>query len=180
MNPFRFCPVLLVVGILATAASADNRLANAGFESGDLSGWTTFGPGWRTGTGDDAADGVHGAVCDVLPEQTEEPWRGLFQNVPVTPGRTYSAGVDIRTVNIHASSSWLELQWLDEADNVIGQLQTLWLTTDQPFTPAALESVTAPPNAVAASIRGIVFVEHETSPDNPEFIIFDNFRFERH
>jgi len=168
---------ILTAGLALAASAGAAPLDNPGFEAGDFSGWTTFGLGWRIGTGEDAATGASGAVCDVLPGQSGEPWRGLFQNVPVASGSTYTAGVDLRTVNLREAAAWLELQWLDENDTVLNQLQSDWFTIDQPFTAVTLPAVTAPPDAVAASIRGIVFIEYPA--DEPEFIIFDNFRFER-
>ena len=169
------CPHLAVAALLvATSAGAANLLKNPNFETGDFTGWTTFGLGWRTGIGDDAYEGTYGIVCDVLDWQTGENWRGVYQNVPVTAGATYSAGVSIRSVNVHFSSSWLELQWLDADGGVIEQLQSPWVTADQSFTPANLEDVVAPPGAVSLSVRGIVHLP--TSPGNkPEFHIFDDF-----
>ncbi len=179
MTPTRRIVRMAAAGALMAIATLAQSLENPGFESGDLSGWETFGLGWRIGAGEDAASGSHGAVCDVLHEHEGETWRGITQTVSVVPGRTYSASVDIRTVNIRASSSFLELQWLDAAEGVIAQLQSPWVTIDQPFTPAALSAVTAPPGAVAASVRGIVFAERLPEPDQPEFHIFDQFRFWR-
>ncbi len=180
MNPSLPLRPFLAAWMLAASAAFAGPLDNPGFETGDLSGWTTFGLGWRIGSGADAAAGAHGAVCDVLHEQEGESFRGIVQSVPVAAGRTYSASVDIRTVGIHVSKAWLELQWLDEAGGVLDQLQSFWITIDQPFTAAALSRVTAPPGAVAAGIRGIVFAEHRPDEGRPEFHIFDNFRFERH
>lgn len=165
--------------LCAIAASAANQLENPGFETGDTTGWTTFGLGWRISSGDDAAGGSYGAVCDVLHEHENETWRGICQRVPVVPGRAYSARADIRAVNIHGAQAWLELQWLDANDAVLDQAQSFWISIDQPFTAAELPDLVAPSNAVAASIRGIVFVEQLPDPDHPEFLIFDDFGFEQ-
>ncbi|NLG35179.1 MAG: hypothetical protein GX548_07485 [Lentisphaerae bacterium] len=178
MNRLRRILSLAAGLALATSAAYANLLHNPGFENGDLAGWETFGLGWRLGTGDDAYMGTHGLVCDILPEHEHENWRGVFQNVPVTAGQVYTADVEIRTVNIHGSSSWLELQWIDADGFILDQMQTLWVTIDQPFATARFEQVIAPPGAVTASIRGVIFMETAPSEGSPEFHVFDNFRFE--
>lgn len=174
-NMNMICRRLFAVAVLfaVPSAGAANPIDNPGFETDGLSGWSTFGLGWRTSSGEDALSGSMGAVNDVLAADTDE-WRGVYQNVPITAGATYSAGVSIRAVNIHVSSSWFELQWLDGEGGVIEQLQSPWVTADQAFTPANLEGVVAPPGAVSASVRGIVHLP--TPPgDEAEFHIFDDF-----
>ena len=166
----------LAVILLAAATHASaNLITNPGFESGDLTGWTTFGLGWRTGTGDDAYEGTYGIVCDVLDWQTGEEWRGVYQSVPVIPGIAYNASVYIRTVSVESSASWLELQWLDSGGSVISQLQSSTVTSDQPFTYTSLNSVVAPTNAVNASVRGIVNMTSLPPAGGSDFHIFDNF-----
>ena len=171
------CLRLFAVAVLlaATSAGAASLVENPDFETDGLSGWSTFGLGWRTSSGEDALSGSMGAVNDVLTSDTDE-WRGVYQNVPVTAGATYSAGVSIRAVNVHFSSSWFELQWLDGEGGVIEQLQSPWVTADQSFTFAGLDDVVAPPGAVSASVRGIVYTPKPPDED-PEFHIFDDFIF---
>ncbi len=154
-----------------------NQADNPGFEDEEnpLEGWETFGVGWRTGGGDDARSGQYGLVNDVLDWQVGEEWRGVFRSVPVTGGETYSAGVFIRAVSANHSESWFELQWLDDVGDIIDQLQTPPVTSDQPFTYTALENIVAPANAVAASIRGIVHMTDVPTADDADFHIFDDF-----
>jgi len=152
-------------------------LFNWGFEGGDFTGWTTFGQGWRISTGADAFSHTYGAVNDVLTTDVDE-WRGVFQNVAVTTGLTYAAGVYIRAVAVESSESWLELQWLDSSGGVISQLTTPSITADQPFLLSSLHNIVAPAGAVTASVRGVVHMIG-TPVDSPDFHIFDEFYFLR-
>lgn len=149
-------------------------LANRSFESGDLSGWATFGEGWRLGSGNDAASGLFGVVNDVLPASVDE-WRGIYQQVPVEAGEVYAAAASIRAVNLSTSESWLEVQWLDEFDGVIGQVVSDSITESQPYTRIALPYLLAPPDAVAASVRGVVRMLE--IPADGNFHLFDDFVF---
>ncbi|HMP90239.1 MAG TPA: PEP-CTERM sorting domain-containing protein [Kiritimatiellia bacterium] len=161
-------------GLMLTASlSFGDLITNSGFETGDLTGWSTFGPGWRVGSGGDANSGTFGAVNDVETVHVDE-WRGIFQNVAVTAGETYTAGVFIRTVNLESSRSWFELQWLDSDGGVISQLQSPFVTSDQSFTFMSVNDAIAPAGAVTASLRGIV--QMLSSPTgNDDFHIFDDF-----
>jgi hypothetical protein len=152
-------------------------LENWGFETGDLSGWNTFGQGWRIGIDDDAYSHSHGAVNDVLFGDVDS-WRGIYQNVRVTPGLTYAAGIYIRAVGVESSSSWLEVQWLDNAGGVISQLTTSAVVADQPFTLASLHNIVAPVGAVTASVRGIVHMVSAPAVDG-DFHNFDEGYFLR-
>jgi len=152
-----------------------NPVTNRSFETGDLSGWNTFGQGWRTGGGDDAHSGVVGAVNDVSTNDVDD-WRGIYQNLPVVTGKTYSASVYIRTLNIESSASWLEIQWLDINSNMISQVQSASVTNNQPFTLMELPDLSPPTNALYASLRGVVFMETRPTADM-DFHVFDDFSF---
>lgn len=170
---FYLCTAVFLIGA-TTVSAGDLQMSDPGFESGDLAGWSTFGQGWRISTDEDAQSGSSGAVNDVLASDADE-WRGVYQNIPIAPGKTYSAEVSIRAVNVHTSSSWLELQWLDKNGKVISQLQSPPVTEDQPFSVMELEHVYAPPGTVSASVRGVVNMSAKPESD-AEFHIFDDFR----
>ena len=175
MNKFLRIPIL-AAGTLLVAAGAWAELAdNPGFETGDLTDWSTFGLGWRTSTGDDAFEGTYGLVCDVLDWHTGEEWRGVYQTLPVTAGLTYDAGVYIRTVSVDTSISFLELQWLDSRGGVISQLQSSIVNGNQAFTLMGISDAVAPAGAVEASLRGIVQMQSLPSSGDSDFHIFDNF-----
>jgi len=157
--------------VLTLSGHAD--LINAGFETGDFTGWSTFGQGWRTSGGGDANSGLFGVVNDVQDTDADN-FRGIFQELPVVGGATYDFGVQIRAVNVESSESWLEVQWLDSSGGIINQLQSTHVTADQPFTWISIEDALAPVNAVTASVRGIVFMS-ATPAVNTDFHIFDDF-----
>lgn len=173
MKSKKILTMMIAGAVMTLATTASAEMANSGFETSDFSGWLTFGQGWRTAVGGDAYAGVYGAVNDVQTSDVDS-FRGVFQNVPVTTGSNYHAGVYIRTVNIESSESWFELQWLDVNGGVIDQLQSAHVTGDQPFTLMKIADAVAPAGAVTASVRGIVFMP--TVPtDNTDFHIFDQF-----
>lgn len=177
LPPPRMTRALLFLIFLAALPrlSSAELLANRGFESGDVSSWTQFGPDWRIGIGDDAHAGTYGAVNDVQPwHDPGLDWRGLHQEVPVTAGETYLASVFIRAVSVESSSSWLELQWLDELGGVIRQDATAPVDADQPFQLETLSWLAAPAGAVTASVRGVVFMPAPPAGD-ADFHTFDDF-----
>ena len=157
------------------AASVGAAMTNPGFETGDLSGWTTFGSGWRTGGGGDANSGAYGAVNDVLPTDGDT-YRGLFQSVSVTAGHYYTGGVHIRGISINTSESWFELQFLNGANAVIEQHSSAHTTSDQGYLFAGIGLVTAPVGAVSASIRAITYMP--SAPGDADFHTFDDFSFD--
>ena len=175
MKSTRRIPYLAAVLLAAATLASANLITNPGFESGDLTGWSTFGLGWRTATGADALSETYGLVCDVLDSHTGENWRGVYQNVPVSAGMAYNAGVYVRAVSVANSASWLELQWLDSGGGVISQLQSSTVTSDQAFTYMGLSSVVAPVGAVNASVRGIVNMTALPPGGDGDFHIFDDF-----
>lgn len=150
-------------------------LVNPDFETGDYTGWASFGQGWRIGLGADAQAGTYGAVNDVLATDGDA-FRGIYQSVAVVGGKAYSGGAWIRAVSVDTSESWFELQWLDAGNGVISQLQSTHVTADQPFTFMGLTRVVAPANAVSASVRGIV--QMHSAPADSDFHIFDSFDFQ--
>jgi len=167
------CKIAAATWLLFSPVAFSDLIINPGFESGDFSDWGTFGQNWRIGSGGDANSGTFGAVNDVTPADGDE-WRGIFQNVAVVEGQTYTAGVFIRAVNVESSSSWFELQWLDTESAVISQLQSSHVTSDQAFTFMSVNDVVAPIGAVTASLRAIVHMSSAPA-EGTDFHIFDDF-----
>ncbi len=162
-----------VVVFNAMSSATPAKLREAGFETGGLEAWTTFGENWRVFRGDDAFEGLYGVVNDVQPADTDE-WRGIFQNVPVEGGRSYSFEVYIRAANVQEAEAWLEVQWLDAKGVAISQLHSPTVKADQRYTRSALDNVTAPKDAVAASVRGIVHAPVKPTLET-SYLIFDGF-----
>jgi hypothetical protein len=153
-----------------------NPVQDRSFESGTLDAWMTFGVAWRLGVGGDAHSGLYGIVNDVMNVQGGEEWRGIYQILPVTPGQTYEASAYIRTFQVAHSASWIEVQWLDAASNFISQVQSAYVTADQPFTLVELSPLSPPANAAYASLRGVVQMFALPGAET-EFHIFDDFSF---
>lgn len=176
----RTCLALSIAAFLAFVSAVqadDNMLVNPGFENGDLTGWTTFGFGWRIGTGDHANTGTKGLYATDEMESEADVWRGVYQDVKVTPRESYSAGVSIRAGDVRYSSAWLEINWTDDNGHVIHQLQSRHVTRDQRFTPANFKKVRAPAGATRASIRGIFHMPAKPRHDQAVFS-FDDFYFQ--
>ena len=158
--------------MMVAEAARGALLTNPGFETNALTGWITFGQGWRTGSGADAYSGSVGAVDDILTSDVDE-WRGLYQFVPVIPDNLYSGGVWIRAVSVGTSESFFELQFLDTSGSVLSQYQSAHVTADQGFTFMDIGTVLAPAGAVTASVRAVV--NRPSAPADSDFHIFDDF-----
>ncbi len=181
LTPRVFTIACLLVPVLAAGpALRAATLANPGFETGDLSGWSTFGDGWRIGTVGDANSGTYGAVNDI---QDDSGFKGIFQEVDVTPGTFYNAGVFLRAVAMedNAVESWLEVQWLDSGSGVIRQDQSTPRVIGEQLTyqRQTLTMMEAPAGAVQASVRGIIEITSLQSSPDIDFVTFDDFEFGR-
>ena len=172
-NSICLCLVFLL-SLAASSAQAQNLVANPGFEK-TLAGWSMFGVGWRTSSGQDAHSGNLGIVDDVLPTQgPTDNWRGVYQNIKAIPGETFNASVWIRTVSVKASQSYLEVQFLDSSNAVLFQVDSPVIVANQPYTQCSLSHLVAPPRADTISVRGVVHMPSLPTHD-PEFFIFDDF-----
>jgi hypothetical protein len=171
---FSYFRLIIAAALMGLQCFADGLLINPGFETGDFTGWSTFGTGWRLGIGVDAHSGVYGAVNEIREHDVSE-FRGIYQNLPVVGGNAYQAGVHLRTESMNHSEAWLEIQWLDKSGRVISQLQSPRSTISHGFKRLHLKNMVAPNNAVAVSVRGIVMMR--STADAPDYSIFDDFYF---
>jgi hypothetical protein len=153
-----------------------SQLDNWGFEY-DFSGWLLFGQGWNIGTGAYAYANLKGAYNIVNTNDTDT-WRGAYQNIAVTSGLEYAAGIYIRTLNLESSQSFLEIQWYNSSGGLISQTSTPAIATDQGYALASLHSITSPPGAVTASVRAIVHML-SVPTQSPDYHVFDEAYFLR-
>jgi hypothetical protein len=173
MHRTRILRVLAAGLALAATAASANLVDNPGFETGDFTSWTAWGQGWRTAGGGDAYEGSYGLINDVLTSDVDE-WRGIYQDISITAGLFYDAGVYIRAVNVESSSSFLELQWRDSLGDQVGStLATAWVSSDQAFTYLGFSNIEAPAGAVSARLQGVVNMS--SAPGDTDFHNFDNF-----
>ena len=173
--------VLLVAVAFPLQPASANLLTNPGFENGDLSGWSLWGPGFRSSTWPgDVHSGADGCVNDVDNSPGDE-WRGIFQTVDVTAGQTYEYTAYLKGANIEntKSESWLELQWFDNSGSQISQVQSTHMTADQDWTLTGSDSYVAPVGAVTASVRWIVHKDPAQTLDNTDWHIADDFTFDQ-
>jgi hypothetical protein len=157
--------------------SGNNLADNWGFETGDFSDWTTWGQGWRIAQHhiEDVHSGTYGVVNDVVTNNHVDPFRGVHQDFPCSPGDVFMASVYIRAVSLENSQSYLELQFLDAAGEPVQTFEGTHVTEDQPFTLATL-SATAPAGSVTASVRGVVWVvDTNAVMESNDYHIFDDF-----
>ncbi len=172
MRLLAFAAFLLVAAAAAPAA----RLENDGFEMGNFNAWQIDAEGWRCSTFfRDSYRGVYAAVNDVWTNGVDE-FRVIHQEIKVSAGKTYMAGVWLRAVCVEGTESFLEIQFLNKEGNVLQQHQSEHVTKDQEFRFMAVTNMVAPEGTEKVSVRGVV---HLITPpmDNIDYHIFDNFDF---
>ena len=116
--------ILVLLGGLAGPAAAQNLLTNGDFETGDLTGWTAW-QGWGTGitrTADVAEPGRLGAYCLKLSAAAFANF-GVYQEVPVTPGRTYRIDAYWRGV-CNSNQTWYEILLIDGPYSIEAAINT--------------------------------------------------------
>ncbi len=164
-------------GLLLAATAGAAPLENPGFETGDFSGWTSFGYGWRVVSDGHAGAGTFALAVDNRLELDEDTWHGVFQNIPVTPRRPYTFGAWIKADDLRYSSAFLEVQWLDDEGRMLHQVRSRAIRRDQPYRRVQLKKIKAPVGAATASLRGVFFMPG--IPRNDQGIVyFDDFHVE--
>ncbi|MDD4341529.1 MAG: hypothetical protein PHO14_04765 [Kiritimatiellae bacterium] len=148
---------------------------NMGFESGDFTGWQTFGDSTKriTDYADDVHAGTYGAVVEVTAAESNE-WNGIYRLVPVEVGGGYQVSAYIRAVSIDNSSSCLEVKWLDNTGGALRTDKSSEVTSDQDFALAAITSMVAPAGAVTAQVG---FVVWKDSPADTDYHVVDDVSF---
>jgi len=116
---FAFIAALLLAG----HTHAANILTNSGFETGDFTGWTTFGGNnyVQSGGAHSGVDyyKVYGAF------NTTSNYTGVYQDIPSTPGAAYTADGWALSLSsdgggIHGSDLiWLEVSFRDASKNAL-------------------------------------------------------------
>ena len=116
---------VLAAALSLNAVAQSNLLSNPGFESGNLNGWTTFGPNnFALNTGGYAHSGsyyykVYGQF------NSSYNYTGIYQDNPAAPGNTYSA--DGWTYSLGSDGGgihgldliWIEVSFRDSAYNTL-------------------------------------------------------------
>ena len=152
-------------------------LNNAGFETGDFTGWQFFGQGWRISNfGKDSHRGIWGAVNDIVTNNVADEYRVITQEVKVSEDKTYMCGAWVRAVCIEVGECFLEVQFLSKQGEVLSQYNSIHITNSQEFTYLSISNMVPPERSARAGVRGVVHVLG-TPVQNTDFLIFDSFDF---
>ncbi|MGH7941276.1 MAG: family 16 glycosylhydrolase [Limisphaerales bacterium] len=127
--------VIFALSVLfAVQGRAANVLANPGFETGDLGGWTTYGA--DTYAEDNAAIAHSGSyyfkVYQAFNGQIN--YNGIYQDTVSGPGVVYSADGWAYTLSSDAlagqNQAWIEISFRDVSGNVLALYRSRIITTN--------------------------------------------------
>lgn len=135
-------------------SSAANGLANPGFESGTLAGWTVYGSQTSDATAASSLFHTGGYSAQLAPAAGVNV--GIYQNVPVRPGETVygQAWYDLTTLGA-GSSATITFSWLDATGASLGDL--VQLAVPAVTTDWAVFAASGPAPAGAASAQVSAF-----------------------
>lgn len=168
--------IFTTVFMLAACATLAG-MNNAGFETGDFTGWQFFGQGWRISNyGRDSHRGIWGAVNDIVTNNVADEYRVIAQEVKVSEAKTYTCGAWVRAVCMEAGEAFLEVQFLSKQGEVLSQHNSAHITNSQEFTYLSISNMVAPERSALAGIRGVVHILGTPERDT-DFLIFDSFDF---
>ena len=169
------------VAFLAGAASA-NMLTNPGFETGDFTGWSTYGSWYVSNNSNDVHSGTYAAVhsLTVSAGTTSTTYSGLYQNITDTTaaGQAFNASVWISTAATNGySEAYLQVQFGNQSGGVLAQYDTTPITLDQAYTQVSLNNIVAPAGTLGMQIQGVVEgIGGLTAPSsNTGYTRFDDF-----
>ena len=129
--------LVFAIGLLfAIEARAANVLANPGFETAGLAGWTTFGP---NNSSENTAGIAHGGVNFYKVYGAfsgAQNYTGIYQDNPSVPGAVYSADGWAYTLGsdgggIHGQdATWLEVSFRDASYNALALYRSVVVTSN--------------------------------------------------
>src|SRR3989304_6070899 len=100
--------------VLTGAAHAQNLMINGDFELGSSTGWTGWGAGWGSNDPpqyDNTEPGRQGNYCLRLSTPAQHSF-GVYQQVPVTPGKTYRIDASWKGQRF-GDDNWYEILIID-------------------------------------------------------------------
>lgn len=101
--------VLLIALLVISAPAFANLVVNSGFETGDMSGWSTWRASWSVGdaVSTNTVQKAFGAYCARMQFSNGEGSFGMYQVIPVAVGVQYDFSTWVRaSVN---SNNWAEV-----------------------------------------------------------------------
>lgn len=156
--------------------SKTNLLSNSGFESANLTNWTTYGNLiGNTLTQNISQVAVHNGtnVFKVFGQFTgSENYSGAYQDVPATPGQSLTASGWIFTSSSDeiagANNAWIEISFHDASSNTLSLYRSAYITASTPpglwlnfpvtnqYNPATYTFISAVTNLVAPANTSFV------------------------
>jgi beta-glucanase (GH16 family) len=126
--------IAVFLAIFANTSFASNILSNPGFETGDLTGWTSFGPNTYVEGNEATPHGgadylkMYGAFIGAL------NYTGVYQDTPCSPGVTYSADGWVYTLNTDnikgKDAIWVEVSFRDALYNALALYRSAVVTSN--------------------------------------------------
>jgi hypothetical protein len=153
-----------ILDIWSAPAPATNLLSDPGFENNGQ-GWKNFGLAGRSVVSTQAHTGSYSA--QVLVTTTN---RVVFQDVTVSPSKTYTASGWVKTSGAGGTGAELSVLWLDGFGVAIGTAQVVGRKTGTVAWTQLSGSVVAPANAAKARFRVLTAAD----PDNAGMAWFDD------
>jgi beta-glucanase (GH16 family) len=127
--------LVLIAGLISAKqvfAATTNILTNAGFETGNLSSWPTFGVNNSVQSG-----GAHGYYYKVYGQFIGATnYTGIYQDILSAPGNTYTADGLAYTAysdgnGIHGQDTiWLEVSFRDASSNALALYRSVVVTSN--------------------------------------------------
>ena len=149
---------LAALFVCVSTRAADVRLTNPGFEMGDRTGGEWHGEGWDVTNSPELVKSGGFAVANTIEPGVTNEWRVFIQAIPSAPGQSYTAHLWMTATNAPGVEYYLELQFLDDNWNVVGQHQSDHLKGNMPFTLLTIAKAVAPDRTAMVGIRGAVYV----------------------
>ena len=170
-----------LVTLLSVYGASANLLTNPSWETGDLTGWNTWGGGTMENNfyGFTAQDGTY-----FVTEWTDA---GRYQAVSVTPGQTYNLSAWVASaagdVLWGDGLGYFKLEWLNSAGGVISSSQISFNTIGtadltiptNTWTLLTLNSLVAPANAASGQVLTAMWASGDTGGGRA---LYDNVSFD--
>jgi hypothetical protein len=156
-----FSAATLLAGVAWGNTVPANMVTNPGFETGNFTGWNSYGTWYVSDTPDDVHSGTYAAVnsLTVAAGTTSTTYSGLYQNIadPNAAGRVFDASVWISTAVTNGySDAFLQLQFQNASGSVLQQYETTPVRGDQAYSQYSLSNLVAPSGTAIIQMQGVV------------------------
>lgn len=167
---------ILCCTLIAMVCAANGQaLKNAGFESGDLTGWNSFGEGWSVNS-KTASEGTNSAMNAIL-KDVEPGLRGCGQKVKIIPGQKITVSIDVSAIAVKLtprSEARMLLIFLDAEGKMLKEHKAKAETMKMAYETLSISDAVAPEGAVEAYI--VLVVEVIKKAEDGDWWRFDNLK----